>query len=62
MGMRAAGKRLTPPKSQRESVVISLRLPTALVKQIDQIARRDLRSRTKVMEIAARAYAESKAA
>jgi predicted transcriptional regulator len=43
-------------------VVISLRLPTALVKRLDQIARREERSRAKVLEIAARAYAESKAA
>lgn len=60
--MPSAVKRLTPPRSQRESVVISLRLPTALVKRLDQIARREERSRAKVLEIAARAYAESKAA
>lgn len=51
-----------PAKPPRDTVVISMRLPRALVKRLDQIARREERSRARVIEMAARAYAESKAA
>ena len=53
-------KRLTPTAKPRDdSVVISMRLPKALVRQIDRLAAREDRSRNKMLELAARHYVET---
>ena len=54
-------KRLAPPKRE-QSIVVGVRMPLTLVKQIDRIAKRDERTRSKLIEIAARTYVEGKAA
>ena len=54
-------KRLAPPKRE-QSIVVGVRMPATLVRQVDRIAKREERTRSKLIEMAARAYVESKAA
>lgn len=62
MTMRATSKKAAAAAKSRDTVVVSMRLPKTLVKRLDQIARREDRSRNKTIEMAARAYVGTKAA
>ena len=51
-----------PVRKRDDYVVISTRIPRSVIKQLDKIAQRDDRSRSKLIEIAAKRYADAEAA
>ena len=51
-----------PVQKRDDYVVISTRMPRTLVKQLDRLADREDRTRTKLIEMAARRYVEAEAA
>ena len=54
-------KRL-PVAKKDEYVVISTRIPRSVIRQLDKIAEREDRTRSKLIEIAAKRYVEAEAA
>lgn len=51
-------KATLPPPKRDESVIVTARMPVSLVKRLDKLAARQDRTRSKLIEIAARHYLE----